>query len=74
MIAANYTTNLYCDCAECTEGKWASPDFGEYVGKSWSECASDARKDGWRISKDRRRSYAPAHKIKRGVNANDTDK
>lgn len=68
MIAANYTTHLYCDCEECTEKQWGSPDVGEYVGESWTECAKEARKHGWRISKDRQRCYAPGHKITRGAN------
>ncbi|TCD20938.1 hypothetical protein E0D81_08990 [Lelliottia amnigena] len=65
MIAANYTINLYCDCDECTGKRWGSVDFGEYVGKSWSGCAKEARAEGWRISKDRTRAFAPGHKVSR---------
>lgn len=65
MIAANYTAHLYCDCDECKSG-WSNPDNAEFVGKSWTECAKEARAYGWRISKDRTRAYAPNHKISRG--------
>ncbi|STI11625.1 prophage protein [Escherichia coli] len=34
-IAASYTMHLYCDCLQCTDGKYKSPDFGEYIGTSW---------------------------------------
>ncbi len=45
-IAASYTMHLYCDCRQCTDGKYQSPDFGEYIGTSWAGCAKEARKDG----------------------------
>ncbi|EPZ6800795.1 hypothetical protein MQC26_22970, partial [Escherichia coli] len=35
-IAASYTMHLYCDCRQCTEGVYPVPDFGEYIGTSWS--------------------------------------
>ncbi|EML8458992.1 hypothetical protein V9V29_004345, partial [Shigella dysenteriae] len=54
-IAASYTMHLYCDCRQCTDGKYQSPDFGEYIGTSWAGCAKEARKDGWRISADKTR-------------------
>ncbi len=64
-IAASYTMHLYCDCLQCTDGKYKSPDFGEYIGTSWAGCAKEARKDGWRISKDKTRAFAPGHKVLR---------
>ncbi len=64
-IAASYTMHLYCDCRQCTNGKYQTPDFGEYIGTSWAGCAKEARKDGWRISKDKTRAFAPGHKILR---------
>ena len=64
-IAASYTMHLYCDCRQCTEGVYPVPDFGEYIGTSWSGCAKEARKDGWRISKDKTRTFAPGHKVLR---------
>ncbi|WP_252254750.1 hypothetical protein, partial [Escherichia coli] len=38
---------------------------GEYIGTSWAGCAKEARKDGWRISKDKTRAFAPGHKVLR---------
>ncbi len=70
MIAANYTMHLYCDCADCTAFMGevdCHPGHAEYVGESWSEVARSARKDGWRISKDRTRCFAPGHKIRRNI-------
>ncbi len=66
MIAANYTMHLYCDCGDCSSHSWRNPETGEYVGKSWTECATEARKDGWRISADKTRATAPGHKLSRG--------
>jgi hypothetical protein len=63
MIAANYTTHLYCDCGECAQAY--TQEQSEYIGESWSETARAARKDGWKISADRERCYAPSHKINR---------
>lgn len=71
MIAATYTADLYCDCEKCKADPFAYEEwntdrgFSQYTGQSWSECARDARKDGWHISKDRQRAYAPGHKIGR---------
>jgi len=67
MIAANYTAHLYCDCADCDKQSWKMPVNQEFIGNSWSECAREAREDGWLISADRQRCYAPGHKINREV-------
>ena len=66
MIAANYTAHLYCDCKDCDEHYWEKKE-AEYTGKSWAEVATAARRDGWRISEDRTRAFAPGHKIKRNT-------
>lgn len=63
-IAASYTMHLYCDCLQCTDGKYKSPDFGEYRYVMGWLC-KEARKDGWRISKDKTRAFAPGHKVLR---------
>jgi len=63
VIAANYTAHLYCDCEECAARWWAMA-HAEFVGESWSQCAKEARSEGWRISANRERCYAPGHKIK----------
>lgn len=65
MIAANYTAHLYCDCTECADQSWKMPVNSEFIGNSWSQCAKEARSEGWRISADRQRCYAPGHIIKR---------
>ncbi|WP_261159751.1 hypothetical protein [Serratia liquefaciens] len=65
MIAANYTAHLYCDCADCSQQLCKVTANQEFIGNSWSECAREARADGWRISADRQRCYAPGHTIKR---------
>lgn len=68
MIAASYTLHLYCDCERCKTDPFAYMEyrrdrgFAEYTGQTWSECAGYARKEGWYISKDRQRAYAPGHK------------
>ena len=67
MIAANYTAHFYCDCENCNSGPFQASESGEYVGNSWSQVAKEARKDGWRISKNRERAYAPGHKINRSI-------
>lgn len=67
MIAANYTTDLYCDCDECKGHAWKQPENAQYIGTSWDKTAKNARKDGWRISKDQTRCYAPGHKMPRGA-------
>lgn len=67
MIAANYSVHLYCDCIDCNHDVFSRSTQAEYQNESWTRCANEARKDGWRISKDRERAYAPGHKIKRGA-------
>lgn len=47
------------DGGMCVDG------FSEYIGTSWAGCAKEARKDGWRISKDKTRAFAPGHKVLR---------
>lgn len=63
MIAACYTMELYCDCAYCQSHprQHYVPD-AEYTGETWGECASQARKDGWYISRDRTIAIKKGHK------------
>ena len=63
MIVANYTAHFYCDCEACEEA--SNLEQAEYIGESWAQVSREARKDGWRISADRTRSFAPGHKVKR---------
>jgi hypothetical protein len=64
MIAACYTADLYCDCEKCQTTHWEMEKL-ELTGNSWSQVARQARRSGWRVSKDRQRCYAPGHKIRR---------
>lgn len=57
MIIANYTTHLYCDCTECMES--GRPVFAEYIGQRWSDTAAQAKKDGWKLSRDKTTAIAP---------------
>ena len=63
MIAANYTTHLYCDCDNCLGNTRC--EQAEYIGESLAETARAARKKGWRISRDRTRCFSPKCKITR---------
>lgn len=68
MVTSGYTLDLYCDCSECKACSWSMqsyhPKCGHmtYTGETWGECASEARKDGWQIGRDRITCYAPGHK------------
>lgn len=57
MIAACYTTDLYCDCAQCEASGY--PVKAEYTGETWASTAKQAQKDGWVISPDRTKCWAP---------------
>ncbi|WP_259189955.1 hypothetical protein [Serratia sp. BIGb0163] len=65
VISANYTAHLYCDCEKCA-ASFITSAKDEFTGESWSQCAKEARAEGWRISANRERCYAPGHKIQRG--------
>ncbi|NRA71988.1 MAG: hypothetical protein HRU24_13280 [Gammaproteobacteria bacterium] len=58
--------HLYCDCRDCVELNMLEND--EFIGESWTQVATAARKRGWRISADRTRCFAPNHQIVRKVN------
>lgn len=62
MIAACYISVLYCDCNECIDMNYKSAE-AEFTGNTWADTAGQARKLGWRISKDKTRCFAPGHKI-----------
>lgn len=62
-IASGYTLALYCDCKECQEKPWTKRQ-AEYISDSAhckTKCFKDAKRDGWRITKDGK-CYAPKHK------------
>lgn len=61
MIVGCYSVDLYCDN---TEGKkcpspWSSFPW-VYTGETQGECLRQARKAGWRFSRERpRKAYCP---------------
>lgn len=64
MIVSGYSLELYCDCADCTQ--YRSPQYSTsypkiYAGETYAECAKEARKDGWYISRDKLKCIAPGH-------------
>ncbi len=61
MVTSGYTLALYCDCLKCKENGYWLQEKAEYIGETFSECARDARKDGWTISKCKRYCSAPNH-------------
>ena len=61
-IAACYTMDLYCDCVDCAECTSYCTPVTQYHGETWGECATQARKNGWQISRDRTTCFAPGHK------------
>ena len=73
MILGAYTTDLYCDCHEC---KRDSKIHGfkniheQFIGRSQTQTFRIARRQGWRISNDLQRAFAPGHKITRDNNLN----
>ena len=63
MVVSGYTLELYCDCYACEN---ATPVFGTnkpwtYAGETYTECAKEARKEGWYISRDKQKCIAPGH-------------
>lgn len=62
MVTAGYTLDLICDCSKCrTTQNHYEIATGEYTGDTYSECARQAKKEGWRISKDKIYCSAPNH-------------
>ena len=52
MIAANYTMHIYCDCVNCMNFK-SKPKSDEFIGQNWRDVSKQAKREGWKISKDR---------------------
>lgn len=50
--------DLYCDCAECDKRQMK---VRQYIGETWGDVVRQARKDGWRIGRDKQTAYAPGH-------------
>lgn len=45
MMAAGYSMDLYCDVKDDTYGHWRA---WTYTGETFRECASQARRAGWK--------------------------
>ena len=59
MIAGCYSLDLYCEDAEggpCPVPWNKFPDT--FTGETWGQCVRQARRAGWRITRDRR-AYCP---------------
>lgn len=67
-ITEGFCADLYCDCDGCQSGQIYPLARFEVTGRNMTDVSQQARKAGWRISKDRQRCYAPGHKISRGAN------
>ncbi|UVX29575.1 hypothetical protein PRB81_gp30 [Klebsiella phage VLCpiS13f] len=67
-ITEGFCADLYCDCDGCLSGKIYPQGQADFIGRNMTDISQQARKAGWRISKDRQRCYAPGHKISRGPN------
>lgn len=62
MITSGYTMELICDCAKCkSTNNYHNIVRGEFAGESYTECAKQARKDGWVLSRDKAYCSAPNH-------------
>ena len=67
-ITAGSCADLYCDCDGGQSGKIYPQGKADYIDRNMTDISQQARKAGWRISKDRQRCYAPGHKISREAN------
>ncbi len=67
-ITEGFCADLYCDCDGCQSGQIYPRAEADFIGRNMTDISQQARKAGWRISKDRQRCYAPGHKISRGAN------
>ncbi|WJT11032.1 hypothetical protein [Vibrio harveyi] len=62
MIVSGYTMELICDCAKCISAEnHHLIERAEYVGETYSDCAKQAREDGWMLSRDKTHCSAPNH-------------
>ena len=67
MIVGGYTLDLYC---ENTTGEYEHdhyPGFGnaQYTGRTFTDCATRAKKDGWLINRSENKAICPKCRTKR---------
>lgn len=73
MIVGCYSVDLYCDNEDRTGDKRCKRRNGplrygsdQYTGETEGECLRQARKEGWKFTRDRpRKAYCPACSGKR---------
>ena len=60
MIVSGYTTDLYCDAKSACLGEYPQ-GFGSrtFLGRTLAETLREARRYGWRVSRDRERVTCP---------------
>ncbi len=64
MIVSGYSLELYCDCDSCTQYRDSpySTSYPKiYAGETYSECAKQAKAEGWYLSRDKMNCIAPGH-------------
>lgn len=57
QYASGYSLDLYCD--NPTAHSFNSTAAQSYFGETFSECATEARKDGWKIHRETRTATCP---------------
>ena len=57
MIVRGYTLDLYCDCdtVEHPHGEFSHT----FIGETYTGCARDAKRSGWRLDKHRGLAMCP---------------
>ena len=58
MIVGGYTLDLYCDREACQHRNDANWNPRQYTAELGSRCRSDARRDGWLLTRDGK-AYCP---------------
>lgn len=61
MIAACYTADLYCDIPGCATNRRGGHGLTptQFTGRTWTDCARQAKRDGWLIGKDKNTTVCP---------------
>lgn len=59
MIASGYSMDLYCDGVGCTHKSWQPNAKAQFTGETFGDCAAQAKRGGWKISRDRTKCLCP---------------